>query len=128
MTAWQKWRGLKDLIHDGVNGASRAVERVQNETASRWFERLEAVPPLAPPVRLVRVVHDGTTGSVHAAIRLTSRLVAAAADGVITALEAVEAKREATKGSASEASPATADGETLTSAVAAGSASALLRQ
>jgi hypothetical protein len=128
MTQWQRWRGLKALIHDSINGASRAVERVQKETASRWFDRLEAVPPLAPPVRIARVVHDGTTASVHAAIRLTSGLVAAAADGVISALEAVEAKREATKGPTSESSPATEDGEPLPSAAAASSAAGPLRK
>jgi hypothetical protein len=94
MSTLKKWRGLKTLVQDSVDGVSRAVERVHKDTSKRWFDLVEAVPPFAGPTRLVRTVHDTSVTGIHEIIRLTNRVVGAAADGVIDALENIEAKKQ----------------------------------
>ncbi|MET0593903.1 MAG: hypothetical protein ABW133_14470 [Polyangiaceae bacterium] len=69
MSTWAQWRGVAALIRDGVEHGSRAVERVQLETARRTFAILEQIPPIAAPTRVVHVVHDKSVGTVHAMIR-----------------------------------------------------------
>jgi hypothetical protein len=72
---WQRWRGLKDLVKDVVDHGSSAVQRVHMETAHRPFRILEQIPPLAPPTRVVRVIHDATVSTVYGMIRLVNAAV-----------------------------------------------------
>jgi hypothetical protein len=95
MTTLKKWRGLKALVQDSVDGVSHAVERVQKETTKRWFDVAERIEPVAKPTRVVRAVHDTSVTGVHEIIRFTNRVVGAVADGVIDALEKIEAKKAA---------------------------------
>jgi hypothetical protein len=83
----QRWRGLKDLVVDAVQHGSRAVERVQMETASVPFDILEQVPPIAVPVKVVRAIHDASVAGVHGTIRLVTRVVGQAADVVIDVVD-----------------------------------------
>ncbi len=84
---WRRWRGLKDLVTDVVDQGSSAVQRVHMETAHRPFRILEQIPPLAPPTRVVRVIHDVAVSSVYGIIRLVNGAVG----GVIgVALDAAE--------------------------------------
>lgn len=52
-----------------------AIERVQMETAQRWFGVLEEVPPIATAVRGVHRVHAVCVSSTHGVIRGVTRLV-----------------------------------------------------
>lgn len=69
MSSLAQWRGVAALVRDGVEHGSRAVERVQLETARRTFAILEQIPPIAVPTRVVHAVHDKSVGTVHTMIR-----------------------------------------------------------
>ena len=90
MSRWAQWRGVARLVRDAVEHGSRAVERIQIETARRTFVILERIPPVAGGARLVHVVHDTSVGTVHKAIRVVNSAVGAT---VAVVLEEVE-KRE----------------------------------
>lgn len=84
-------RGLKSLVVDAVEHGSRAVERVQKETARRPFEILAMIPPLEVPVKGIQEIHDTAVSGVHGMIRLVTRVVGGTVDVVI---DAVEHRRE----------------------------------
>ena len=97
----QRWRGLKSLIVDAVDHGSRAVERIQKDTARVPFEILEQIPPLEVPVKGIHQIHDVAVTGIHGMIRLVAQVTGQTLDVVI---DAVEAQRAA---SASAAPPAT---------------------
>jgi len=74
-TVNKRWRGVAKLVTDAVEHGSRAVERIQKETAQRPFGILEMIPGVAVPARVVHVIHDVTVSGVHGAIRLVTRVV-----------------------------------------------------
>jgi hypothetical protein len=75
-----KWRGALALVRDAVEHGSRAVERVQIETARRPFSVLEQIPGVAEPTKVVHVVHDASVAAVHEIIRGVNGAVGAAVD------------------------------------------------
>ncbi len=77
----ERWRGLKSLVVDAVEHGSRAVERVQKETARRPFEILARIPPLEVPVKGIHVIHDTAVGGVHGMIRFVNKVVGIARCG-----------------------------------------------
>ncbi|WP_437284641.1 hypothetical protein [Sorangium sp. So ce406] len=83
----ERWRGLKDLVQDAVDNGSRAVERLQKHAAKLPFDLLEQIPPIAAPVRGIRLVHDTMVSGVHVAIRLVNRVAGHAIDGVLDVVE-----------------------------------------
>lgn len=85
----RRWRGLKSLIIDAVDHGSRAVERVQLETARLPFDVLERVPGIATPVKGVRAVHDVSVTTTHTIIRLVNRAVGGTLDVVFDLVEDV---------------------------------------
>ncbi len=85
--AAQRWRGLGALVRDAVEHGSRAVERIQKQTAARPFAILEAIPGVAGPTRIVHVVHDVTVSGTHWSIRLVNRAVGKTVDVVLSALD-----------------------------------------
>jgi hypothetical protein len=87
----KRWRGLGALVRDAVEHGSRAVERIQKETAARPFAILEAIPGVAGPTRVVHVIHDATVSGVHGTIRVVNHGVGAVLDGVLAAVESAEA-------------------------------------
>ena len=87
----QRWRGLKSLVVDAVEHGSRAVERVQKETARRPFEILAQIPPLEVPVKGIHEIHDTAVSGIHGMIRLVTRVVGGTVDVVI---DVVEHRRE----------------------------------
>jgi hypothetical protein len=89
----QRWRGLKSLIVDAVHHGSRAVERIQLETARVPFEILEKVPPLAEPVKGIHVVYDTSVTATHGIIRWVNGAVGKGLDVVIDVVEAEQARR-----------------------------------
>jgi len=70
-----RWRGLQRLVEDAVEHGSRAIERVQVESATRPFALLESLPGLGPAVRAVHVLHDASAASTHLTIRGVNSLV-----------------------------------------------------
>ena len=90
---WKRIRGLRRLIHDGVDRGAGFVERHHRHAAAKPFRVLESVKAIAGPTWVVRSVHDGvlslTYGSIRAinqAAEMTSgwvvdRIVAQADDG-----------------------------------------------
>lgn len=80
MSDLQRWRGIVALVRDAVEHGSRAVERVQLETAARPFTILEKIPVVALPTRVVHVVHDATVVGVHGTIRAVAQAIGATAD------------------------------------------------
>lgn len=80
MSDLSRWRGLVALVRDAVDHGSRAVEKVQLETAGRPFAVLQAIPGVAEPTRVVHVVHDATVSGVHGIIRGVTRVVATTVD------------------------------------------------
>jgi hypothetical protein len=91
MNQLARWRGVVALVRDAVEQGSRAIERVQIETARRPFTILEHIPPIALPARLVHVVHDVSVKTVHATIRAINGAV-----GVTVAVALEEAERRET--------------------------------
>jgi hypothetical protein len=88
----ERWRGLKSLVVDAVDHGSRAVERIQKETASVPFDILEQVPPLAAPAKVARFCHDAGVSGVHGTIRLVTRLTGRALDVALDVIEHSQAK------------------------------------
>ncbi|MFV8749389.1 hypothetical protein ACNOYE_02430 [Nannocystaceae bacterium ST9] len=84
---WQKWRGLKALVHDAVEHGSRAIERVHLDTARRPFALLEIVPGIATPTKVVHVVHDALVTTSYSAVRLVNAALGKAADVALDLLD-----------------------------------------
>lgn len=84
----RRWRGLKALIVDSVDHGSRAVEKLQIETAQIPFGILEAIPAIGLPVKGIHVVYDAAVQGTHGAIRLAARLTGGAIDVILDVVEA----------------------------------------
>lgn len=93
-TPIKKWRGVVALLRDAVEHGSRAVEKVQLETAKRPFVVLEHIPAIATPTKVVHVAHDASVKTVHGIIRGVNAIVGTSIDVV---LEHVDASSEATE-------------------------------
>ena len=85
----ERLRGLRKLIEDVVEHGSRAVERVQKETARRPFEIVEAIPAIGEPARVVHVLYDASVGGVHTMIRLVNRAVGTTLEAALDVAEDV---------------------------------------
>jgi len=116
----KRWRGLKNLVQDAVEHGSRAIERVQKDTAKLPFELLEKIPPLAVPVKGVREIYETSVSGVHGMIRLVNRVVGTTLDTVIDVVDkpAAEADNQAVPVSG-EAAKAELHGEAGRAAVEA---------
>lgn len=82
-----RWRGLVVLVTDAVENGSKAVEKLQKETANRPFGVLEQIPPIAGPVKIIHSVHDFSVTTTHTAIRLVNRVARDAVDAVLATVE-----------------------------------------
>jgi hypothetical protein len=87
MTTANRLRGLRALLEDAVDQGASAVERVHRATASRPFDVLDHVAPIAPAARGVRLVHDVTVAGVYEAIRQINHLVGATLEMAIEVVE-----------------------------------------
>ncbi len=70
---WQRIRGLKRLIHDGVGRGAEFVEKHHRHAAEKPFRVLESIKPIAAPTKLVRGVHDGVLWLTYGGIRVINR-------------------------------------------------------
>jgi hypothetical protein len=87
MSDMRRWRGLVALVRDAVEHGSRAVEKVQLETAGRPFGILEQIPAVAEPTRMVHVIHDATVSGVHGVVRAVNRALGTTIDVVLRVAE-----------------------------------------
>jgi uncharacterized membrane protein len=83
----KRWLGLAELLEDGIDHGTIAVEQVHQATARIVFDVLERVPPLAPPARLARSLQQEAISRTYRTIRLVNGVVGAL---VGTALAAAE--------------------------------------
>lgn len=90
----RRWRGLKSLVQDAVDGTSRLVERAQTESAARPFAVLEALPEVGEVAKVVHVLHNASVHGTHTAIRGVNRVVGAALDGALDVIEARDAQKK----------------------------------
>ena len=97
-TTLKRLRGLKALVQDAVVEGSKAIEKVQVESAARPFGVLEQIEPLAAPARGVHVVHDVIVASSHGMVRLWTRAIGATLDVALDVAERVVPSEEAPKG------------------------------
>jgi hypothetical protein len=102
----KRWRGLKRLVKEAVDHGSRAVEKVQIETARLPFDILEQIPPLRGPVKGIRVVHNLSVAGVHGAVRLVNHLVGEVLEVVI---DVVDSSAGSEKAKAADKGPPAAE-------------------
>ena len=80
MSSLGKWRGAVALVRDAVEHGSRAVQRIQIESARRPFGIIEHIPGVAAPTRIVHGVHDASVTAVHEIIRAVNVAVTTTVD------------------------------------------------
>jgi hypothetical protein len=88
--AWNRLRGLKRLIHDGVKRGAEFVEKHHRHAAAKPFQVLEAIEPIAVPTRVVRSVHDGVLSLTYGSIRAINQATEVADSWVVDRLEPTE--------------------------------------
>lgn len=92
---WKRLRGLKRLIHDGVERGASFVEKHHRHAAAKPFDVLESVEPIAVPTKVVRGVHDGVVTITYGSIRAINKVTEAVDDWVVDRLEAADEGDEA---------------------------------
>jgi hypothetical protein len=102
----RRWRGFAALLGTAVESGSLAIERVQMQTAERWFGVLEQIPSIRAAAQGVHSVHIVCVSSTHGIIRAVARLV------VTSALEVIGDARVVGEGQASAPGHAQSTGET----------------
>jgi hypothetical protein len=92
--AWERLRGLKRLLHDGVEHGSSLVEAHHRHAAAKPFGMLESVAPIAGPTRVVRTVHDGVLSLTYGGIRVINRLTEVIDDWLVDRLAQADDRLE----------------------------------
>jgi hypothetical protein len=82
----EQWRGLAQLVREGVEHGASAIENAHLAIARRPFTVLEQVTPIAEPVRTIRRVHDGVVSTAYASVRLVTRTAGKATDLALDAI------------------------------------------
>jgi hypothetical protein len=80
-------RGLVQLVREGVEHGSAAVERVHLATAGRPFAILERLPGVSAPAKVAHEVHDFSVRSVYFSIRAVSYAVGTTLEAACALLE-----------------------------------------
>ncbi len=70
---WKRLKGLRRLIHDGVERGADFVERHHRHTAKTPFRMLESIKPIAAPTWVVRSIHDGVLSLTYGSIRAINK-------------------------------------------------------
>jgi hypothetical protein len=83
---WRQLRGLKRLIHDGVEHGANFVEKHHRHAAAKPFDVLESVEPIAAPTQVVRTIHDGVLSVTYGSIRTINRVTDVAGGWVVDRL------------------------------------------
>lgn len=104
----KRLRGFKALVQEAVEQGSRAIERVQLETAKMPFDVLESIPGLKVPASGVRLIYATSVSGAHGMIRLVNKVAGDTLDVVLDTVE--QRSSEASKiAGASKKEPADAD-------------------
>jgi hypothetical protein len=102
----KRLRGLKSLVGDAVEHGSRAIERVQIETAKMPFDLVERIPGLEVPAGGVRLLYNTGVSTTHGMIRLVNKVVGDTLDVVLDAVERRATSEQPSRAAAAEpASP-----------------------
>jgi hypothetical protein len=92
---WKRLRGLKRLIHDGVEHGANFVEKHHRHAADKPFDVLESVESIGAPTKVVRAIHDGVLSVTYGSIRAINRVTEVANGWVVDRLaEANEVDEE----------------------------------
>lgn len=87
----KRLKGLRALVEQAVEHGSKAVEKIHRDTANRTFDILEAIEPIALPVKVVHTVHDVSVATTYGAIRVVNKVVG---KGLELALDAADGPAE----------------------------------
>jgi hypothetical protein len=87
---WRRIKGLRRLIHDGVERGADFVEKHHRRTAEKPFQVLESIKPIAAPIRAVRSVHDGVLSLTYGSIRAINQVAEVADSWLVDTLEPTE--------------------------------------
>jgi hypothetical protein len=82
-----RWRGAVALVRDAVEHGSRAVERIQIESARRPFGIMEHIPGVATPTRIVHGIHDASVTAVHEVIRAVNGAIGSTVEFALQQME-----------------------------------------
>jgi hypothetical protein len=85
--SWRRIKGLRRLIHDGVERGADFVERHHRHAAKKPFQVLESIKPIAAPTWVVRRVHDGVLSLTYGSIRAINQAAEKTSGWVIDRLE-----------------------------------------
>lgn len=83
----KRLRGFKSLVQEAVHQGSRAIERVQIETAKLPFDVVEQIPGLKVPASGVRLIYNTGVSGVHEMIRLVNKVAGDTLDVVLDTVE-----------------------------------------
>ncbi|MFT3924696.1 MAG: alpha/beta fold hydrolase [Myxococcales bacterium] len=104
----QRFRGLKDLIHDVIEKTTDLVQETHEAAARKPRELLANVGALEDPVRAVDAIRQVTASLVFDSIRATNRGVQRVEDLGLEAAEKLLAKLPVTTSEPAESEPAEA--------------------
>ena len=85
--AWNRLRGLKRLVHDGVKRGAEFGEKHHRHAAEKPFQVLESIKPIAAPTRVVRSVHEGVLSLTYGSIRAINQATEVADSWVVDRFE-----------------------------------------
>ena len=80
---WKRLRGLKRLIHDGVERVTGFVEKHHRHAAAKPFQVLESIELIAAPIKVVRSVHDGVLSLTYGGVRVINKATEMVDDWVV---------------------------------------------
>lgn len=72
---WQQWRGTVQLAGDGFDEITARVHEFHRAISDIPFRSLASVPMVEQGAEPTRMLHDGITDGVYAAVRLVGRAV-----------------------------------------------------
>lgn len=79
----ERLRGFKMLVQTAVDQGSRALERVQIQTAKIPFDLVAQIPGAKVPAEGARQIYNTGVSSVHTMVRLVNQVVGDTLDVVI---------------------------------------------
>lgn len=86
---WKHLRGIRRLIHDGVERGADFVEKHHRHAAAKPFRVLESIKPVAGPTWVVRSIHDGLLSLTYGSIRAINQAAEMASGWVVDTLAAM---------------------------------------
>jgi len=91
---WERIKGLRRLIHEGVGRGADFVEKHHRHAANKPFQVLESIKPLAAPTSVVRSVHDGVLSLTYGSIRAINQVTEKTSGWVVDTLAAMDGADE----------------------------------